>query len=304
MLGKLSPRLRRPSRTMPAGALPAPGGIGGVMLCGGFDTALDHTRRVEFRIACHEMRDKAHAGYTRTIHDSKPSRGTRIDCRNGIAHGLPDLTAGYRTTFRAPRARGAEDVDLGGGPHGPGGGRGDAEKVSPGQGQGRQPRHGEASADGRLLPGTVVERRDGRLEVRIGDWQQAQAFRVVHQRMGQRSFAAGLQPARVDRVERGAAVEDPVSDLARYPARLEGRTGHEDLSAGEAGVRAGGAERFPASCTTCHAERAAQSHLADPWIGTLEAMARFISLEKDEPALLQTRLQRDAKDGGDHVGGS
>lgn len=82
----------------------------------------------------------------------------------------------------------------------------------------------------------AAERRDGRLKVRIEGWQQEQAFRVIDQRMGQRIFAAALQPALVDRVVRGAAVVDPAKGLAWSPVLLEAWTGREDLSADEAGV--------------------------------------------------------------------
>jgi trimethylamine-N-oxide reductase cytochrome c-type subunit TorC len=418
MLRRLWRWLRWPSVTIPAGALLAVGGIGGVVFWGGFNTAMEYTNRMEFCIACHEMRDNVYAEYKQTIHYSNTSGvraicsdchvpkewvpkvirkvqatnelwhwaigsidtkdkyeakrlelarhvwatmerndshecrnchgfeamdfhaqrpkaaeamrkamaegGTCIDCHKGIAHKLPDMTAGYRAMFRALLARAAEDartatrlvslrtkpifaeaddVRPGGGPHG----RGRGQDRAAGQGQGRPDRHGDGPADGRLLPGTVVEvveRRDGRLKVRIEGWQQEQAFRVIYQRMGQRIFAAALQPGLVDRVERGEATIDPASDLAWYPARLEAWTAPDDLSADEPGVWAYGAELFQASCTTCHAKPAPETHLANQWIGTLKAMARFISLEKDEYALLQTWLQRNAKDGGDHVGGS
>ena len=55
------------------------GFAGGIVLWGGFNTAVEWTNREEFCIGCHEMRENVYAEYRGTIHDSNRT-GVRATC--------------------------------------------------------------------------------------------------------------------------------------------------------------------------------------------------------------------------------
>lgn len=57
-------------------------------------------------------------------------------------------------------------------------------------------------------------------------------------------------------------------------------------------------EMYSSSCSTCHGLRDPEHFLANQWIGSLKAMKRFISLDKEQYRLLQKYLQFNAKDTG------
>ena len=64
-----------------------------------------------------------------------------------------------------------------------------------------------------------------------------------------------------------------------------------------------GAEMNNASCGTCHSAASPDHFLANQWIGTLKAMERFITLDKEQYRFLQKYLQMHASDTGG-AGGS
>ncbi len=55
------------------------GGLGGVILWGGFNTAMEATNRMEFCISCHEMQDNAYQEYVKSPHYTNAS-GVRATC--------------------------------------------------------------------------------------------------------------------------------------------------------------------------------------------------------------------------------
>ena len=55
-------------------------GIGtGIILWGGFNTAMEMTNTMEFCLSCHEMRDNPYEEYKETIHFKNPS-GVQVTC--------------------------------------------------------------------------------------------------------------------------------------------------------------------------------------------------------------------------------
>jgi len=72
-------RLRRPSAKYSLGALLLAGIVLGVILWGGFNTALEATNTEAFCISCHEMRDNVYPEYQETIHYSNRT-GVRATC--------------------------------------------------------------------------------------------------------------------------------------------------------------------------------------------------------------------------------
>ncbi len=57
----------------------AAGGVGGILLWGGFNSALEMTNTEAFCISCHQMRDSAYQEYTTTAH-YKNASGVRATC--------------------------------------------------------------------------------------------------------------------------------------------------------------------------------------------------------------------------------
>ena len=51
----------------------------GIILWGGFNTALEMTNTMDFCLSCHEMRDNPYAEYKETIHFKNPS-GVQVTC--------------------------------------------------------------------------------------------------------------------------------------------------------------------------------------------------------------------------------
>ncbi len=69
----------RPSTRYGLGPLLVVGGIAGVIFWGGFNTFMEYTNRMDFCIACHEMRDNVYAEYKETAH-FKNASGVRATC--------------------------------------------------------------------------------------------------------------------------------------------------------------------------------------------------------------------------------
>ncbi|MCL2021609.1 MAG: NapC/NirT family cytochrome c [Betaproteobacteria bacterium] len=77
--GKFLAFLRRPSSRYSLGFLLVAGIVSGVVLWGGFNTALEATNTESFCISCHEMRDNVYPEYKETIHYSNRT-GVRATC--------------------------------------------------------------------------------------------------------------------------------------------------------------------------------------------------------------------------------
>jgi len=80
--GGLFARLRsvfRPSVRYSVATIFAIGLIGGVVLLGGINGAMEYTNSLEFCISCHEMKDTVYQEYTKTIHYSNRT-GVRVVC--------------------------------------------------------------------------------------------------------------------------------------------------------------------------------------------------------------------------------
>ena len=76
MLKKILAWLRKPAHT---GIMLLIGGVGGIILWGGFNTAMEYTNRTEFCVSCHEMDQLVYQEYKQSAHYSNPS-GVRAGC--------------------------------------------------------------------------------------------------------------------------------------------------------------------------------------------------------------------------------
>jgi nitrate/TMAO reductase-like tetraheme cytochrome c subunit len=68
-----------PSGRYSLGALLIAGGLGGILLWGGFNWAMEMTNTLEFCTSCHEMRDTVYQEYMKTIHYQNRT-GVRAIC--------------------------------------------------------------------------------------------------------------------------------------------------------------------------------------------------------------------------------
>src|SRR5207302_4258667 len=85
--------LRRPSSVFSLGVLVLAGFVAGVILWGGFNTALEITNTEKFCTGCHEMRDNVFAELKSTIHFSNRS-GVRASCPDcHVPHNWTDKIA-------------------------------------------------------------------------------------------------------------------------------------------------------------------------------------------------------------------
>ncbi|MBL8590715.1 MAG: NapC/NirT family cytochrome c [Methylobacteriaceae bacterium] len=220
---------------------------------------------------------------------------TCIDCHKGVAHKMPDMTTGYKAMFDQLAAAGAA--------------------LSPKPGDRlftlatknlwlARPSAESATADGRLLAASEVEvlARDGDwLQARIAGWQQEGAERVLYAMQGKRILVAALGSDAVEKVARGRAMTDPDTDQKWTEGALTFWTTRAGLTVDRASLDAYGAEMFNASCGLCHAPTPTGHYLANQWIGVLNAMKRFISLDDEQYRFLQKWVQMRAQDtGGAH----
>ncbi len=127
-LGKIWRWLRSPSVQYSSGALLIAGGIGGIILWGGFNTFMEYSNTMGFCISCHEMRTTVFEEYKKTTHYRNPSgvQATCADCHvprpwgaklwrkiSATTKELPHKILGTIDTpekFEARRLQLAEDV--------------------------------------------------------------------------------------------------------------------------------------------------------------------------------------------------
>jgi nitrate/TMAO reductase-like tetraheme cytochrome c subunit len=76
----------------------AAGGLAGVILWGGFNTAMEATNQLGFCISCHEMAGQPYEEYKQSVHYSNPS-GVRVICPD--CHVPKDWTAKLLRKIRA-----------------------------------------------------------------------------------------------------------------------------------------------------------------------------------------------------------
>ncbi|WP_319484880.1 NapC/NirT family cytochrome c [uncultured Cohaesibacter sp.] len=210
---------------------------------------------------------------------------TCISCHKGIAHELPDMSAGFRTMFKDLEAKSSEEqgktddlfaiamADI----------WGDADKASSG-----------GKKDGTVMPGTelkVLDRKDGLLKVAINGWQREGVERVLVATQGERIIQAALSAD----IANTAAVHDTVFDKdTEYnwkKVTLEGWMKPVNLISDEKALWAYGAEMYESSCGACHSLPAISHYTATQWLGMVDGMKSYTSLSKPEIFFLKSYLQ-------------
>lgn len=156
-----------------------------------------------------------------------------------------------------------------------------------------------ASEGGKLLGATrlnVLARENGMLKVRVDGWQQDGSDSAFHAMQGRRILQAVLSPEAIDKVARTRTVHDSATDQDWHAGTLTVWVREAGLSADLAQLWRHANGLFSSSCATCHALPHSEDFLANQWIGTLNAMKRYTSLDDPEYRLLLAWLQHHAKD--------
>ena len=212
---------------------------------------------------------------------------TCISCHRGIAHKLPDMSAGYKKVFSDLMAQSAQEdasadtlytlttkplfLDR------------PADAANAGAG------------DGKILAAS-------KLKVQIDGWQQEGAERVLYALRGQRIFTAALAPAAVDKVERQPATVDEDTGLSWNAASLVAWVSKDALLSDSGKLWSYAQEMYNGACGTCHSLREPGYFLANQWAGTMNSMRGRTSLDDEQVRFLQKYLQFNAKDTGGHHG--
>lgn len=243
--------------------------------------------------------DKQKKKSSEQMQKAKKEGETCISCHKGIAHKLPDMSAGYKTLFDDLSAMGPGHVK-----------EGDilyslrtknlfldrAEATPEGKGEAR------------LLGATkaqVLERDGDLLKVRVEGWQQEGVDSIIYALMGHRIFSVALGKPAIETVVRHETKLDVDTELTWHRVSFEAWTYSDLLISDEAKLWNYASEMYTGACGVCHSLRAADHYLANQWIGTMKAMERFIALDKEEYRFLQKYLQLNASDtGGKHAASS
>ncbi len=217
---------------------------------------------------------------------------TCIDCHKGIAHKLPDLSQGYRKKF--------EDLEAMAAATPPKGDTAYPLKTISFYAEAADANVGENDI-GQVLAATqlkVIDRDSGMLQVEIEGWQQDGVEQVVYALKGQRIFEATVKKSAIGLIENHGTETDTETDLVWHKVSLQGWVAPEHLIEDVEPLWAYTKEMYGASCGMCHSKPDPGHTLANQWIGSLKAMKRFITLDKEEYRIVQKYLQLNAKDTG------
>ncbi|NDV18661.1 cytochrome C [Pseudodesulfovibrio sp. JC047] len=210
---------------------------------------------------------------------------TCIDCHKGIAHTMPDLSAGFRALYEEIQAE-AQKGDL------------DADAVYP-ISVANCFLEKDGPKAGRLLPLTrleVLETSGDWAKVRVRGWQQIGAERVICEAQGRRIFSAALSKRVLDHVRGGEPMVDPETEQlwreAEFDCWIKGGEFLADIDR----LNAYGSELHAATCGGCHAQTPASHFTANQWIGGIKSMGNRVSMSKTNYRILLKYLQMRASD--------
>ena len=213
---------------------------------------------------------------------------TCIACHKGIAHSLPDMSAGYRKQFEDLMA-----ASLTAG-----------KTISAGKYYTLQTMNLANSDSGdeqaaTVLPATeleVIARNGEMLRVRLSGWQQEGAEGVVYAFPGRRILSAALTDQGLAALHKGASHTDVDTEQVWSEVSLEGWVKPTGLVADQNELWSYAGGMYSANCSICHRAQPPDHLLANQWTGNLDAMKRFITLDKEEYRFLLKYLQLHAQD--------
>ncbi|MEF2145622.1 MAG: NapC/NirT family cytochrome c [Desulfovibrionaceae bacterium] len=210
---------------------------------------------------------------------------TCIDCHKGIAHTMPDLSAGFRMLYEEI-IKDAKEANF------------KADAVYP-VNVADCFIEKEGAKAGRLLPLTrleVLETSGEWARVRVHGWQQVGAEAVICELQGRRIFSAALNKDVLDKVKAGQAKIDQETGLSWNEAEFECWIKAGDFLADIDRLNDFGNELHAATCGGCHAQTPASHFTANQWLGGIKAMGNRVMLDKEKSRYLLKYLQMRASD--------
>ncbi len=230
----------------------------------------------------------------RAMKDAMEAGKTCIDCHKGVAHTMPDVTAGHRRLFAELTAAAAGRTPA----------PGDTvfaledrafhlERPADGEAPPAPP-DGEIAA---AAPVRVLAVEGAFAQVALDGWMREGTATALYARHGKRMALARLETAAAAAgIEPKRAVSDPETGWTWTAVRLVVWTRAEGYIASQASLWDYGARMYAANCSLCHAAHAPDAYAANAWIGHMNAMKRLTPLTDAEARLLLAYLQSHAKD--------
>jgi trimethylamine-N-oxide reductase cytochrome c-type subunit TorC len=216
--------------------------------------------------------------------------GTCIDCHKGIAHTLPDMTAGFHSLYKdlkatAETSGGSAKISwvLATSPA-----WGDADKAAEG-----------GAGEGRVLPAAkveVLERKGDLAKVRIDGWQQVGAERLFVALPGKRIVLAAVSTELAETAKVKSTKRDPDTDIDWNEATIDLWMPRTSLVADQKALWAYGAEMFDGACGGCHSPTPPGHYPANQWVGLINDMKGNTALDEEEVRFLQAYVQYHAQD--------
>ena len=211
-----------------------------------------------------------------------------VDCHKGIAHQLPDMSSGFRKQFEDMCLRADENSD---------GNTLYTLDMKP-----IYAAKGDKEPAGSLLPASEVKvlKRDGDwLEVQIVGWTETEGRqRVLSLLPGKRIFVSSIR----DEVQKHAQTLEKTTVAATGAewSKLQTTAWVQkgDLVNDIKPIWAYTSALYTGTCNQCHGAPDIAHFDANGWIGTLNGMVGFTSLDKREERTLLKYLQMNASDTG------
>ena len=227
---------------------------------------------------------KQHPEAARQMKVAAKDNQSCIDCHKGIAHQLPDMSSGFRKQFDELRASANDSGDTL-----------YSIDIKP-----IYAAKGDKEASGSLLPASAVKviKRDGDwLQIEITGWtESAGRQRVLTQFPGKRIFVASIRgdvQQQVKTLEK-TTVADTNTEWSKLQATAWMKKG--DMVNDIKPIWAYADSLYNGTCNQCHGAPEISHFDANGWIGTLNGMIGFTSLDKREERTLLKYLQMNASD--------
>ena len=227
---------------------------------------------------------KQHPEAARQMKVAAKDNQSCIDCHKGIAHQLPDMSSGFRKQFDELRASANDSGDTL-----------YSIDIKP-----IYAAKGDKEASGSLLPASAVKviKRDGDwLQIEITGWtESAGRQRVLTQFPGKRIFVASIRgdvQQQVKTLEK-TTVADTNTEWSKLQATAWMKKG--DMVNDIKPIWAYADSLYNGTCNQCNGAPEISHFDANGWIGTLNGMICFTSLDKREVRTLLKYLQMNASD--------
>ena len=235
-------------------------------------------------MAVDAQKEEAKSQHPKAIKDGE----TCISCHKGIAHEMPDMSAGYRQVYKNLLAAG-EDVSS------------SATQLFSVKTKNLFLKADDKKASARLLGAAslnVLDSDGDRIQVKISGWQQEGVDKIIYALPGKRIFVAALGKSAIPLLKKGKTQYIEAADQTWQEASVVLWTDKKGLVDDLNMIWDYTSQVYTATCAVCHRAHDPHEFLANQWMGQLKAMKRFASMNKEQYRLVQTYLQMHASDTG------